>query len=258
MTGHAAGSTRARVVIRSLGVAALASCIVAAAACSDDTSASDLSDPRGIDAQMDAPGQPATPPASIDKVTIAGDSISVGLGSAMREAASDDLTVKVIGQVGSGLARPDDFDWPDRLRELARDYPPDVLVFSLSSNDAQDLVDTDGEVVARLKDDAAWDAEYSARLAASFDAFADTATTVLWVGHVRTEKDTVGLTNRHIQRLAAQVASTRPWVVVDDLATLLDTGDEVADDCLVPDGLHLSTKCLGSAAEQLLRSPPLG
>ncbi len=82
--------------------------------------------------------------------------------------------VKVIGVEGTGLARPDNFDWPTRLAELARDFPPQVLVLSLGSNDAQDLVDATGKLVAPLSDPEAWEAEYAARLAASFDAFRDT------------------------------------------------------------------------------------
>lgn len=239
-----------------LGVGALTS--VALLGCSQDTTASDLSDPAaGAPGQVASGGAPVQEDSPAQKVTVAGDSISVGLGAALREELGDAVTVKVIGEVGTGLARPDDFDWPERLRELARDYPPDVLVFSLSSNDAQDLVDADADLVASRSDTEAWDQEYSARLAESFDAFEHTGTTVLWVGHVRTERDKVGLTNRHIQQLAEQVASTRPWVQVRDLATILGTGDEVADDCLVADGLHLTGDCLELAAQQLATTAPI-
>ena len=78
-------------------------------------------------------GPPSTKKVPDYKVTVAGDSISVGLGSAIRTALVDDAVVKVIGEEGTGLARPDRFDWPARLAELAREFPPQVLVFSLSS-----------------------------------------------------------------------------------------------------------------------------
>jgi hypothetical protein len=236
---------------------ALIACVGLLAGCSDKSSATALSDPAGETGQVASPGATTTAGGTVDKITVAGDSISVGLGSALREAAPKEVTVKVIGEVGTGLARPDDFDWPTRLRELSADFPPDVLVFSLSSNDAQDLVDDDGKVVASFSDDEAWDAEYSARLAESFDAFQGTDTKVLWVGHVRTKKDKVGLTNRRIQSLAEQVAATRPWVTVTDLATILGTGDDVAKGCLVADGLHLKTGCLDMAAQEILKAPPL-
>ncbi len=199
----------------------------------------------------------ATTPAPARKITVAGDSISIGLGAAIRTAVgsagqADHVEVKVIGEEGTGLARPDRFDWPTRLQQLARDFPPAVLVFSVSSNDAQDLTDARGKVVVPLADTQAWDAEYSSRLAASFDAFAGTGTKVVWVGHVRTAEARVGTANRHIQQLATTIAASRPFVTVADLATLLGTGEQKADRCLRPDGLHLTNECLDEAAGALL------
>jgi len=188
---------------------------------------------------------------ALPKITVAGDSISVGLGAALRPATATVFEVKVIGQEGSGLARPDRFDWPERLRELARDFPPAVLVFSVGSNDAQDLTDHTGKVLVPVTNTAAWDAAYSSRLAEAFDAFAGSSTKVVWVGHVRTAEDRVGLANRHIHELAATVASTRPFVTVLDFGELLQTGDETADRCLMPDGLHLTVACLDEAAGKL-------
>lgn len=192
------------------------------------------------------------------KVTVAGDSISFGLGPAVREqvATRPNSQTKVIGVGGTGLARPDNVDWPGRLETLAKDYPPKVLVFSLGSNDAQDLTDENGTTVARFApadtaDGAAWDAEYSTRLARSFDAFKDSGTTVLWVGHLRTQKDRVGLTNRRIHRLAVAAAASRPWVKSADLAELLGSGEDVATDCLLDDGLHLKVSCYETAAKGL-------
>jgi hypothetical protein len=222
-------------------LAAVAGLAIVAGACGDDSAAS-----------LEEPG------ASGDKVTIAGDSISVGLGSALRDEVGDTREVKVIGEPGTGLAREDSFDWPTRLQQLAAEFPPEVLVLSLGSNDAQDLVDPDGQVVATMADDAAWDAEYRDRLAASFDAFRDTGTTVVWVGHVRAEEDRVGLVNRHVHELATEVAADRNWVVVADLADLLGSGEDVATDCLQDDGLHLRTECLQDAAQQLATRPPIG
>ena len=205
-----------------------------------------------------------TAPASEHKITVAGDSISVGLGSQLREvlARSDDpaTVVKVIGEPGTGLARPDNFDWPRRIEELARDHPPQVLVFSVGSNDAQDLTDSSGAVVATMAQRDRWDDEYRKRLAAVFDAFDPAAghgsTKVVWVGHVRTAESRVAETNRRVQRLAAEAAASRPWVVVEDLAVLLGTGEQPATRCLAADGLHLVPACLREADEQLLG--PLG
>lgn len=190
-----------------------------------------------------------TAPEPSTKYTVAGDSISVGLGAALRTKTPSDVVVKVIGEEGTGLARPDRFDWPTRLQALARDFPPQVLVLSLASNDAQDLTDVNGKVVAKAGTPA-WDTEYGRRLGAAFDAFAATSakTKVVWVGHVRTAEDRVGLANRHIHQLAVEEAASRPWVTVADLAELLGTGEQPATRCLRDDGLHLTNACLDEAA----------
>lgn len=185
------------------------------------------------------------------KVTVAGDSISVGLGAALRGAVDDDTVVKVIGVEGTGLARPDTFDWPARLTELARDFPPQVLVLSLGSNDAQALVDAQGQPVAALADTQAWEAEYATRLAASFDAFEGTGTKVVWVGHVRTQEERVGTVNRRVHEIATEVAASRDWVQVEDLADYLGSGEGIATTCLIEDGLHLNVTCLDQAAAKL-------
>lgn len=194
----------------------------------------------------------AAPSAEERKVTVAGDSISVGLGAELRGVVDDGTVVKVIGEGGTGLARPDVFDWPGRLEELARDFPPSVLVFSVGSNDAQDLTDADGDTVVTMADEDAWDAEYSARLGRAFDAFEGTGTQVVWVGHVRAADDRMGDGNRRIHRLAEQVAADRPWVQVEDLGELLGSGEAVASDCLLDDGVHLTVDCYRDADEALV------
>lgn len=210
----------------------------------------------GGNTATDAAGAPTTPKP---KVTVTGDSISIGLGASLRSRpGAAGLDVKVIGEEGTGLARPDRFDWPARLTKLAAEFPPRVLLLSLGSNDAQDLTDANGKVVVPFTNQAAWDAAYKERLAAAFDAFRDSpaGTKVVWVGHVVTAEPKVGQTNRHVHRLATEVAADRPWVQVEDLTALLGTGEQPATDCLVPDGLHLTTACLDRAAEALLPKLP--
>ena len=147
------------------------------------------------------------------------------------------------------LLRPDVFDWPTRLDALATDFPPEVLVMSVGSNDHQDLTDASGEVVVAFSDEGAWDSEYSRRLGEAFDHFADTGTTVVWVGQMHSEDPVVGSTNRRIHRLAAQVAEDRPFVVVADLGDWLGSGEQPASACMEPDGVHLDARDDGRGAE---------
>jgi lysophospholipase L1-like esterase len=193
----------------------------------------------------------AAVPEGDRKVTVAGDSISVGLGAELREVVDDGTVVKVIGEGGTGLARPDVFDWPTRMATLAREFPPSVLVFSVGSNDAQDLTDISGNTVVTMSEEEAWDTEYAARLAQVFDAFEGTDTEVVWVGHVRASDERMGDGNRRIHRLAEQVAADRPWVRVEDLGELLGSGEDEATDCLLDDGVHLTVECYRDADRAL-------
>jgi uncharacterized protein len=213
-----------------------------ATACGDDGSGS-----LGGSADRDA---------GAAKVTVAGDSISYGLGTELREVVPDGVEVKVIGEGGTGLARPDKFDWPARLETLAREFPPTTLLFAVGSNDHQDLADSEGTVVVPLADEQQWDAEYSARLGRVFDAFEGTGTRVVFAGQVRTKDRGVAETNRHVLALARDVATDRPWVEVVDLSKLLGIGDATATSCLIGDGLHLSPECYRRADEAML--PELG
>lgn len=185
----------------------------------------------------------------LGKATVAGDSISYGIGAVLREEVDPRVEVKVISEGSTGLARPDEFDWPTRLEALATDFPPEVLVFSVGSNDHQDLTDGTGKVVAPFADEAAWETEYSRRLAEVFDHFTDTGTTVVWVGQMHSEDPLVGVTNRRIHRLAVEVAEDRPGVTVSDLGEWLGSGEEPATSCLEPDGVHLNEGCNRRAAE---------
>ena len=197
----------------------------------------------------DAPDtQPAVPQR---KITVAGDSISVGFGAELREVVSDSTIVKVIGVEGSGLAFPSSFDWPSRIEELARDFPPDVLIFSLGTNDHQNLYDDQGSLVVE-RSDPAWVEEYSSRLAKVFDSFEDSETEIWWVGHACVADADLCLTNRTIHRLADELAEDRPWVVVGDFGDLLGSGEKPATVCLNTDGIHLLAECLREASVALL------
>ena len=223
--------------------------LVAAVGCSGGTGSSDA-------AGSEQAGKAASDARR--KITVAGDSLSFGLGSELRGVVPDDVVVKLIGEGGTGLARPDKFDWPTRLKQLAADFPPSVLMFSVGSNDAQDLTDAKGTVVAPLEDTAAWDAEYSKRLGEVFDAFSGTGTTVVWVGQARTAKKSVGNTNRRVQTLAARAAAGRPWVKVADLGELLGYGESTAVGCMTEDGVHLEPACYKKADKALLDTLDLG
>ena len=64
------------------------------AACSDDKpSSAAVSNEMGATGQVASPGVSTAPDEPVEKITVAGDSISVGLGSALREAVEAKASV---------------------------------------------------------------------------------------------------------------------------------------------------------------------
>lgn len=186
-----------------------------------------------------------------ETIVVAGDSIALGLGTFLRDVVTDDVEVELVAEEGTGLAFPNGTNWPEQVEEAAEHDPPSVLLFSVGTNDDQNLLDDNGAVVVR-RTSSRWDDEYRGRLERVFDAFEDTGTEVWWVGHVCTRRDEVCETNREIQALAVEAAEDRPWVVIADLGELLGVGDEVPTECLTSDGVHIQGRCLRDAAVDLL------
>lgn len=115
-------------------------------------------------------------------VQVLGDSLTEQLGPALIEYGGERPTVDVVHEFeySSGLTRPDFFDWPARVLEVADASDPDVFVLMFGANDAQDLRDADGRYIAFASPE--WETEYRARVAALMEAAAVEGRTVVWVG----------------------------------------------------------------------------
>lgn len=85
------------------------------------------------------------------EVHVVGDSMGQPLGQLMESAAVKDPTLDVTYEykISSGLARPDYYNWPARLADVASEVKPEALVMMIGGNDAQELTDPGGNVVAR-------------------------------------------------------------------------------------------------------------
>ena len=97
-----------------------------------------------------------------------GDSNVYGaLGHALqRDLQENGTLVFREGRPGSGLARPDYFDWPTESRLLVETIDPDVVIIMLGGNDIQRIRDSKGEFGSGIpwEDPARWDKEYTRRL----------------------------------------------------------------------------------------------
>ena len=95
-------------------------------------------------------------------------------------AAFPSVRLSQLISIGTGLARPDVFDWPAKLKEAAADRPAAVVIM-LGANDGQNLRTAHGTVVTEGTPE--WASEYAARVTALLAQAREAgAEYVLWVG----------------------------------------------------------------------------
>jgi len=88
---------------------------------------------------------------------------SLGLHIERKLEEYEDVVVHRFGQHSTGIARPDYFDWWDKIEELKAEYEPDLILAHWGDNDCQGLSSTEGEFLYHFNTDE-WDAEYGRRI----------------------------------------------------------------------------------------------
>ncbi len=125
-----------------------------------------------------APVQPGKPRV----VALAGDSMmAVGLSATLMRQASDNKNLRMVKafRSGTGLARPDYFNWMDEYPAMLGREKPAVVIVAIGANDGQGFV-VDGKVQAFGTDE--WLKTYQARVAGFLAMVESTGARVLWVG----------------------------------------------------------------------------
>jgi hypothetical protein len=165
----------------------------------------------------------AVPAGGRRRVALAGDSMmAVGLSSALlREAPKyRDLELVKTFKSGTGLARPEVFDWqseyPAMLKDamlkgaLATDEKPEVVVVAIGANDGQGFVE-DG--VTYPFGTAAWQAIYERRVQAFLDLLEADGATVVWIGLPPMKSDAYDAKIALVNRIDYAVVSASPKAV---------------------------------------------
>ncbi|MGI5862848.1 MAG: DUF459 domain-containing protein [Myxococcales bacterium] len=185
-----------------------------------------LDDWPALEPEVPAP-EPVKPVAD-GRITVllVGDSLMAGsLGAALESALARDRRFRVVRahQIGTGLARPEVFDWNGVVAPLVEREKPHLVICSLGANDGQRIRHRG----ALLNfGDAAWNAVYRKRVKALMQTLAGADARVLWLGlpPMRSE----GFTNRmrHLNRIFATTAKRVPRVDYMELGMLLTGRDE--------------------------------
>lgn len=116
------------------------------------------------------------------EVVLAGDSMmAVGLAPTLTRGLTKEKNVHLIKayRSGTGLARPEVFDWIEKYPQIIGDLQPDIIICSIGTNDGQNV--QVGKNVLEFGS-ADWDKYYRDRLVSYIDMLSREKTPILWIG----------------------------------------------------------------------------
>lgn len=203
-------------------------------------------------------------PAAPLKLLVTGDSMTEFLGPALINAANarDEVRGDTDVRYGTGLVRPDFFDWSINARRQMASRTPEAVVVMMGGNDGQDIVLADGRRLSPGSPD--WTREYRRRAAVVMRVFADGGRRrVYWIGMPAARSDQLAVTYRQLDAALAEATKRVPGVrYVDIWPRLSDAGryapylrDDGGQTVLARsrDGIHLTQDGARIAARLVLR-----
>lgn len=146
-------------------------------------------------------------------VALAGDSMmAVGLSSTLlREAPRyKDLALLKAFKSGTGLARPEVFNWQTEYPAMLKDAHPDIVLVAIGANDGQGFVD--GGVVYPFGTQG-WKDIYERRVQAYLDMLEADGATVVWLGLPPMKSDTYDAHIALVNRIDYAVVSASPHAI---------------------------------------------
>jgi hypothetical protein len=185
------------------------------------------------------PGLPplATPTAAAPlRVLTIGDSIGLSFGQALAAKldASGLAHTTVDGREGTGLARPDSFDWSAEVQSDLAQFHPQVVVAMFGGNDDQDVI-VNNRFIAFGS--AQWQQIYAGRVAQIAAEVHAAGARLLWAG--LPVMRSASRTARYATVMAVTreaLAGREDVVFVDNFATLAGPGGGYVDAMQDPDG----------------------
>ena len=196
------------------------------------------------------PSIPAIEPGQTRTIAMAGDSMmAVGLSSAMMREAPHypALTFLSLFKSGTGLARPDVFNWQLEYPAMLKQSRPDFILVALGANDGQGFVE-DGTVYPFASP--GWQRIYAARVQAYLDMLQSNGATVIWLGLPPMKDETLDARIDAINRIDYEAVTSTPnaiWfstsgIIGDSDGHFRDFGEvhNRTEKLRQSDGIHLS------------------
>jgi hypothetical protein len=163
-----------------------------------------------------APVQVLTPTAKDPvKVWLAGDSMMGDVADAFlgHEAGNPAVTASDDIQIGTGLARPDVYNWPAAVGTEMQKGQPNVVVVMFGGNDDQDMM-AGGQYLVRGTP--GWQAEYAHRVSLIMSEVAGPGRLLVWMEMPPVARTRLEETGQMINAILAAQARAHPDVVLVD------------------------------------------
>jgi hypothetical protein len=192
-------------------------------------------------------------------VLIAGDSDAGTFGPYLDTLLAETGVVQTTldYKVSTGLARPDQVDWPARFRQIIPQIDPDIVVVTFGGNDAQGLSEVGGNFVVMQPTgepggDAEWRAEYGKRVGEVMDYLSSEGRTLVWVGIPNDDSPDVTARMKVQDEVVRAEVAKRPQVLFVDTwkrfsgrdgnwaEYVIDPRDGQGKDVRATDGFHLN------------------
>jgi uncharacterized protein len=221
------------------------------------------------------PGDPAVKrreftPSDPLRLWVAGDSLIIDTGYALQRAALATPVIRnvggVDGRIGTGLDRPDVFNWFLEIRSELQALHPNAVVLGFGGNDdKQYMTGLPPGVAITEFDDPSWRREYARRVGGLIDLINHAGAYVVWVGLPITKDPAQTARFDVINGVVAQAIDKRPGgaVYLDTYSLLAAPNGGFAQyltslsgqvqDVRAPDGVHFSPAGAAIVARQVLK-----
>jgi hypothetical protein len=180
------------------------------------------------------------------RVLVIGDSLGLSFGYSMANKLDAGGIVKttVDAREGTGLTRPDAFDWSAEVRADIVQFHPELVVAMFGGNDDQDTI-VNGRFIPFGSQ--AWTVIYGARVAGVAETVHSAGAHLLWAGLPVMRSATL------TQRLQAVMAVTRTALSGRDGAAFIDNSVALSDG-----SGHYTVALPGSGGQEVLVREPDG
>jgi hypothetical protein len=155
------------------------------------------------------------------KVWLAGDSLMGTIAESFIDKTGGNPVISATNdfRIGTGLARPDVYDWLGAIRANMASANPDVVILIFGANDDQDM-EAGGHRLSLQSD--AWQQEYANRVNAILDATANGVRQVIWLGIPAVRRPRLNQTKDFINNILKAQTAKRPNATFVDTGSLLD------------------------------------